>query len=140
MKKIFLTTTLIFLITGIFSCEPALKVTSDYDKNVNFQRYKTFSMYEVEKMSDAISQFNKDRIVNSIRNEMKNKGYTENDSNPDLFINPVAILADKVAVSASTNYYGFGGIYRPYGWGAGTIATNYNVQHYNWWLFDYRSD
>jgi hypothetical protein len=42
-------------------------------------------------------------------------------------------LKDKQSVSSNTNYYGYGGYYRPYGWGGGMGATGYttyNVQEY----------
>jgi hypothetical protein len=123
---------MVFMLAAIYSCGPSLKVTSDYDKAANFAQYKTFSLYQDAKVSDAISQLNHDRVINSIKSEMVKKGYQENTSSPDVLVNAVAIFKDKVSVSATTDYYGYGGFYRPYYWGGGmsSSTTNYNTRHY----------
>jgi hypothetical protein len=124
---------LIITITAIISCGPTLKVTTDFDKEANFAGYKTFAIYQNESIHDAISQLNQDRIWNAIKNEMSKKGLTENASSPDVLVNAVAIFKDKVSVSSNTNYYGYGGYYRPYYWGGGmamSSSTNYDVHHY----------
>jgi hypothetical protein len=116
----------------IIACGPSLKVTSDSDSSVDFTKFKSFSLYGGSKNAH-ISPLNQDRIVNAIRNEMKGKGFVEDDTSPDLLVNAVAILKDKQEVTASTNYYGYGGAYRPYYWGAGmstSSSTTYDVQQY----------
>jgi hypothetical protein len=125
-----LSTVLLLLVFA--SCGPSLKVSSDYDKTANFGQYKTFSMYKEAKM-DAISELNARRITDAIRAEMVKKGFQETDANPDLLVNPVAILKDRTSVTSNTDFYGYGGAYRPYYWGAGagfSSNTSYNVQHY----------
>lgn len=130
MKKYYSAVCLLMLLT--VSCGPSLKVSSDSDKSVNFQQYKTFSLYTNDSSSGAISPLNKQRLENAVLSEMQKKGFTVNNSNPDLLVNTVTILKDKVAVSSTTDYYGYGGIYRPYYWGAGSMYSNttYNVDHY----------
>jgi hypothetical protein len=133
MKKLYRVGILIAVTVIVVSCGPSLKVSSDYDKAANFGQYKTFSLYRSDSLHESISQLNQDRIFNSVKNEMTKKGFQETTSNPDLLINVVAILKDRVAVSSTTDYYGYGGVYRPYYWGTGmgtTSTTNYNVQHY----------
>jgi hypothetical protein len=132
MKKNLLPVSITALLITMMGCEPALKVTSDYDKQANFGQYKTFSLYEDIKIHDAISPLNHDRILNSIKSEMLKKGYQETKTSPDVLVNAVAILKDRVSVSATTDYYGYGGYYRPYYWGGGmsTSTTNYNTRHY----------
>ena len=132
MKKIQAIVLVLFLATIIASCGSQLQVTSDYDKAANFTQYKTFALYKSDQM-DAISELNSRRITEAIRNEMVKKGFTETETNPDLWVNPVAILKDRTSVSANTNYYGYGGVYRPYYWGTGVGAsstTSYDVYHY----------
>lgn len=115
----------------VWSCGPTLKVNTDYDKSVDFSKYKTFSLYKMDTNS-GISELNQKRIATAIRNEMISKGFQENTSSPDMLVNQVAIFKDKVAVSSTTNYYGYGGVYRPYYWsGAGVSGTtSYNVDEY----------
>lgn len=100
------------------SCGSTLRVTNDYDRNTNFSTYKTFSIYSV-KTTGSVSQLNADRIVSAIKAEMTSKGYSYVESHGDLTINAITILKDKQSVSASTNYYGYGGLYRPYGYYGG---------------------
>lgn len=114
------------------ACGPTLTVTSDYDKSVQFGNYKTFVVV-MDTAHNGVSAFNRDRIMNSVRTEMMKKGYTENTTSPDMIVDIATILKDRVAVSSNTNYYGYGGYYRPYGWGGGMGAsghTTYDVQHY----------
>jgi len=121
------------LIVGyLVSCGPSLKVTDDYDKSVNFDQYKTFALYNSDSIHDAISPLNQQRIIKAVKDEMVKKGFQENTSNPDVLVNITAVLQNRVAVSSSTDYYGYGGMYRPYYWGGGmgSSTTNYNVQHY----------
>ncbi|HQS56000.1 MAG TPA: DUF4136 domain-containing protein, partial [Sediminibacterium sp.] len=114
------------------SCGPALKVSTDFDKNAVFSNYKTFSVYNL-KTTGSVSQLNADRIVNAIKSELTTKGFQEAGNNADLIINAVTVLKDKQSVSASTNYYGYGGIYRPYSyWGGGMGVGSTTVSTYNY--------
>lgn len=115
------------------SCGPSVKVSTDYDRSANFQQYKTFSMYKLDGKTDAISELNANRITSAVRNEMTKKGFQETSDNPDLLVNTVTIMKDRQSVSSNTDFYGYGGAYRPYAWGAGmgvSGTTTYNVQDY----------
>lgn len=113
------------------SCEPSLKVTSDYDKSANFSQYKTFRMVQLDMQHQTISQLNQNRIINAVKGEMGKKGFAES-ADPDVFVNATIILKDQQSVTANTNYYGYGGYYRPYAWGTGMSSsyTTYDVQNY----------
>ena len=115
----------------MYSCEPALQVTSDYDKTVNFQPYKTYQLVQVDVQHQSISQLNQTRIINAVRSEMTRKGFQES-VDADLKVNAAVIMQDKKSVTANTDYYGYGGYYRPYMWGAGmtSSSTTYSVQNY----------
>ena len=132
MKRIIQISFPAVLIVTALSCGPGLKVTTDYDKQADFKKYKTFALYTPENIHDAISQLNRDRIIAAIKNEMTKRGLQEASSSPELLVNPVAIFQDRASVSANSNYYGYGGVYRPYYWGvAGTSSTTtYDVRHY----------
>lgn len=117
----------------LYSCGPTVKVTTDYDHSVNFSQYKTFAVYDLKALEGQMSQLNADRVTNAIRVEMINKGFKEVTSNPDLKVNAVTILKDKQQVTSNTDYYGYGGLYRPYGyWGGGMASgsTTYNTYDY----------
>ncbi|MBZ4035911.1 DUF4136 domain-containing protein [Flavobacterium sp. 17A] len=111
----------------IYGCSPTVKVTSDYDHSANFSQYKTFAVYDLKAQEGQVNQLNVDRVSKAIRSEMLAKGFTESD-NPDLKVNAVSILKNKTSVSANTNFYGYGGMYRPYGyWGGGAMMGGANT-------------
>ncbi|PZF73628.1 DUF4136 domain-containing protein [Taibaiella soli] len=116
----------------ITACTPQLKVTTDYDRKADFSKYKTFSLYVPEEKNETISQLNRSRIESAVKAEMVKKGLQEASSNPDVLVNVVTIIKNEQQVTANTNYYGYGGYYRPYGWGGGMASgyTTYNVTDY----------
>lgn len=125
---------MIAIVFFVTSCSSPLKVSTDYDKSVNFRNYKTFSVYNL-KTTGSVSQLNADRISNAIRNEMIKKGFTEAGDNAELMVNAVVVLKDKQSTTATTNYYGYGGLYRPYGYyggmgGMGMGSTSVNTYEY----------
>ena len=124
--------TSIFLAFVIAGCEAPLKVTSDYDKTVSFSNYSTFSIDSLIEKEQSVSELNVNRIIDGIRAAMVSKGFKEDRSNPDVRINAVTIMKDRKEVTANTNYYGYGGVYRPYGWGTASTGayTTYNVSDY----------
>ena len=116
----------------VASCGSTLKVTNDYDKSANFSTYNSFSIYSV-KTTGSVSKLNADRIVEAIKAEMISKGLKYVESNGDLTINAITILKDKQSVTASTNYYGYGGLYRPYGYYGGMgMGANTSVSTYSY--------
>ncbi len=123
---------LIPLFEGILlvSCGPTLQVRSDYDKRVDFTRYRTYELYNGT--GNNISSLNQDRVLRSVRQEMQKKGFVEDSVHPDLLVNTSAIVGNGTEVSSNTNYYGYGGVARPYYWGAGMSSsyTTYDVTHY----------
>lgn len=125
----------IFLLVLLYSCSPTVKVTTDYDHSANFNEYKTFAVFDLKAQEGQVNQLNADRVMNAIRSEMIAKGFTESASNPDLKVNAVSILKNKQSVTADTNFYGYGGMYRPYGyWGGGAMmgggTTTFNTYDY----------
>jgi len=124
------------LFLGMFySCSPTVNVTTDYDHAANFGEYKTFAVYDLKAQEGQVNQLNVDRVTNAIRSEMIAKGFTETSSNPDLKVNAVTILKNKQSVTANSDFYGYGGMYRPYGyWGGGGMmggaSTTFNTYDY----------
>src|SRR5687768_7162861 len=105
MKSILTKPAVFTLLVTIMSCSTPVKVTSDYDKNVNFRQYKTFSLNKVDDATkQSISQLNQDRIYNAVRQQLIAKNLTES-TTPDLLVHVVTILKDKQSVTANTNYY-----------------------------------
>ena len=126
---------LFILITLVFitACSSPLKVTSDFDNSVDFTKYKTYGFYQLQDKSGAVSQLNQNRIIDAVKKQMAAKGFTESETNPDVLVNVVAYLKERQQVTANTNYYGYGGYYRPYAWGGGMASgtTTYSTYNYH---------
>lgn len=132
MRSIKETMLALLIAASLYACAPALSVSTDFDSATDFSKYKTFAFYELKEKSGYISDLNKDRIVSAVKNEFEKKGLTESRTNPDLYINVVTMLKERKDVSRTTDYYGYGGFYRPYMWGTPPMfsTSQYNVDYY----------
>jgi len=109
------------------ACSAPVKVVTDYDRKTDFSKFKSFSFYQLTDKGPGLSELNQQRIINAITVELVKKGLVENSTNPDLLVNATAIVTEKKQVTA-TNYYNYGGYYRPYHWGPAYAGpTVYNV-------------
>ncbi|WP_336516905.1 DUF4136 domain-containing protein [Pollutibacter soli] len=113
----------IVIILYALSCSPSLKVYSDYDRSQTFTKFKTYALFASDSSKPALSELNKKRILSAIQSEMVKKGFIENTTKPDLLVNAVAVRKNEVGVSFATDYYGYGGVYRPYAW-SGTLGLS----------------
>ena len=128
MKR-FMQSLILLMAVVFFAACSSVKVSSDYDRMAEFSKYKSFSFFQLTDKGPGLSELNRDRIVNAIKAEMIKKGFTENNSNPDLLVNATAILKTEKQVTANT--YGYGGYYRPYYYRAGYGGTTtINVSEY----------
>ncbi len=131
MKKIFPFVFSLLAITGFVACN-TLKVTTDYNSSVDFTKYKTFNFYEITDAGESISELNKDRFIKAIKAELAKKGFVSTETNPDMWVRATTVLTSKRTVTATTNYYGYGGYYRPYYYGPGYAgaSTTYHEGQY----------
>jgi hypothetical protein len=131
MKKVTISSFLLIITVALItSCGPSLKVSSDYDKSADFTTYRTFSMYDL-KTSGRVSQLNRERIAKYIKAEMTKRGFKETNTNPDLMVNAVTVIKDKRSLVANSNYYSYGGFYRPYAyWAPASRYTTVSTYEY----------
>jgi len=120
------------------SCS-SLKVTSDYDKTVDFTQYKSLTYYGWAQESDKmLNRFDKERIESSAAAEFKKRGVDVVESDGDLIVTLFIVTEDKTQVSANTTnmggyYGGYGGYYGygpGWGYGGGMSTTTYNEYEY----------
>lgn len=95
-----------FIVT---SCS-SVRVASDYDKEANFNSYKTFAFYKTGIDKAEISDLDKRRILRAIESELIAKGFTKSE-NPDLLVSIFTKSNERVNVYNNT--WGYGG----WGWG-----------------------
>jgi len=97
----------------ISSCS-AVRVSSDYDQNINFAEYKTYAFYKPGIDKAEISDLDKKRILRAIEKEMTAKGFTKSD-NPTILVSIFAKANKRVSVYQNNRFgFGFGGFYGPY--------------------------
>lgn len=113
-----------------------LSVSSDYDKSIDFTKFKTYSYYGWEKDSDKIlNDIDKNRIEKAFENEFTKRGMTLVKENADLVVSLYIVTQEKQQTTATTTgmgggyggYYGYG---PGYGWGGGMATTTYNTYDY----------
>lgn len=100
----------LLLLFFLASCD-AVHINSDYDKKVDFSKYKTYAFYKTGIDKVEISDLDKKRILRSIDEDLLAKGFTKSET-PDLLIN----ISTKEREQVNVNQFnaGFG-----YGWGFG---------------------
>lgn len=102
----------------------SVRVSSDYDKKIDFKQYKTFAFYKKGIDKVDISDLDKRRILRAIETDLLTKGFTKSE-NPDLLVNIFTKSREKINVYNNNYhgwypfYYGGYGFYDGYGFGYG---------------------
>ncbi|WP_347924360.1 DUF4136 domain-containing protein [Pontimicrobium sp. SW4] len=115
MKKLFylLPVTLLFLATS--SCV-SVRVASDYDRNANFNTYKTFAFFKDGIDKAEISDLDKRRILRAVEAELLAKGFTKSE-NPNLLVSIFTKSREKINVyNNGWGHYGYGWGWSPWYW------------------------
>ncbi|HMC00765.1 MAG TPA: DUF4136 domain-containing protein [Flavobacteriaceae bacterium] len=115
MKKLIQKLSLLTLLLVITSCS-SVKVATDYDKNANFNEYKTFAFYKPGIDKAEINDLDKRRLLRAIEAELLAKGLTKSET-PDLLISLFTKSREQINVYNN----GFG----PYGYGWGWYPWYY---------------
>ena len=121
MRKLALFSLIIFL----FSCS-SIQVAYDYDKNVDFSKYKTYG-YTEESLKLPLNQLNLQRMIDAVDTAMKTKGFTES-KDADIAVDLHLKTQKQVEATATTTGAGYGP-YR-YRWGGGMATTQVNYNEY----------
>ena len=126
----------------IMSSCATLKVNTDYDKSVDFSKYKTYSFYGWAKESNKIlTPFDQERIEKAFGAEFAKRGLKFVPQGGDLTVALYIATEHKQETTATTTstgmngYYGYGGYwgYGPsWGWGPGFTSshTTYDTEEY----------
>lgn len=132
MKKIILSSGIIIIL--LISCTTTYNsVSTDYDRVVDFTKYKTFAWLP-DNADTANTPYNNDIIRNNIRNYigqcMSDRSYTVDLENPDLLmlLEITNAKKERVVTVYPTSYY-----YSPYYYGSTFYSPypfGYYYQHY----------
>lgn len=128
MKNILKFLPVILLLFVVSSCS-SVKVASDYDKNANFNNYKTFAFFKTGIDKAEINDLDKRRILRAIEAELLAKGFTKSEQ-PDMLVSIFTNSREKVNVYTNGyGPYGYGWGWYPwywggYGYGGSTVTTS----------------
>ena len=128
---------LLLSIAFLVACS-SLTVKSDYDKEADFTKYKTFEYYGWEEDSDKIlNRFEKERIEKAFSDEFRKRGLQYVENRGDMVVSLFIVAEQKTSTTAHTNHYNMGGYgyggfgyYGGMGMGMGTSTTTYSEQDY----------
>ncbi|WP_127018531.1 DUF4136 domain-containing protein [Flagellimonas beolgyonensis] len=100
----------------LVSCS-TVSVVSDYDKQADFNEYKSYAFYKTGIDKAQISDLDKKRILRAIETELTARGFVKSD-NPDVLISIFTKERERVDVYNNSGW-GWGGFYNPWVWGPG---------------------
>ncbi|WP_458627661.1 DUF4136 domain-containing protein [Winogradskyella sp. PC D3.3] len=119
MKKLLKFTPVFLLLLILASCS-SVKVAADYDREANFNNYKTFAFFKPGIDKAEINDIDKRRILRAIEAELMAKGYTKSE-NPDMLVS--IFTKSNQRVDVYNNAWGYGawgwGGYGGWGWRSG---------------------
>lgn len=106
----------IVILLMFFTACSTVRVSYDFDKNTNFNSFKTYNFHQkgIDKLE--VNDLDKRRILGAIEQQMAAKGFTKSD-NPDLYINVLASSKEKINID--NGYYG--GYWGPYWAGSSRV-------------------
>ena len=111
----------IALIAMVITSCSSVRVAADYDRDVDFNQYKTFAFFKSGIDKAEISDLDKKRILRAIEAELLAKGYTKSE-NPDMLVS--IFTKSNQRVDVYNNSWGFGA----WGWGAPGWGWGWNMQ------------
>ena len=118
---------LLFLFV-VASCS-SVRVASDFDKNADFNQYKTYAFYKSGIDKVEISDLDKRRILAAIDTELASKGFTKSE-NPDLLINIFTKSRQQVDINQFNAGwgYGWGWGWNPWMWGGNNTSVSTSTE------------
>ncbi|WP_159018399.1 DUF4136 domain-containing protein [Algibacter sp. L3A6] len=132
MKTFLKTLPLLALLIVVTSCS-SVKVAADYDKDANFNNYKTFAFFKTGIDKAEISDLDKRRILRAIEAELIAKGFTKSED-PDLLISLFTKANQRVDVYNNSwgrgawGWGGYGGFGPGWGWGFNQPSVSTSTQ------------
>ena len=125
-----------FMIMLLIAQTSIAQVKSDYDKEADFSKYKTYTFAGWQENSDKIlNEFDKKRILDALRSEFSNKGMEVVESDGDAIITLFIVVNQKTSTTAYTDFNGGMGYGGRWGWGyggmgMGSATTTYTESDY----------
>ena len=114
--------TLLFVLS---SCS-GLKVAQHYDEEMDFTLHKSFFIMPPDPFVDIhVNKYDKELLLHYIADEMKARGYKQNEATGDLVVNMSLIMNDETGFTNYNQYYNMSGYRFVYTWGYGYSGGYY---------------
>jgi len=111
----------------LFSCN-TVKVVTDYDTKVDFNKFKTFAFYKTGIDKAEISSLDKKRVLRALESELLAQGFTKSE-NPDMLVSFFTKSRRKVNINQNNNFgWGLGWGWNPWMWNG--MNNNLNINEY----------
>ncbi len=104
----------------------SIKVSTDYDREADFSKYKTYTLTDDAK-NLLVSDLDRRRLVDAVESGLTAKGFTAS-ANGDILVDLKVTTEQKETTTATTNGP-YGSAYR-YRWGSGFSTTDIDVETY----------
>jgi len=119
----------IILLLGVIvlSACSSIKVTTDYDNQVDFSKFKTIAFYKPEIDKSDISDLDKRRILRALESELVAQGFTKSDS-PSMLVSFFTKSRERVDVNQNNIGWGWGWGWNPWMMNGG--MNNVNVSQF----------
>lgn len=124
---------LVALIDGLAGCAAQRPlIRSDFNRAIDFKRYHTFGFFEKlatddDRYETLITRY----LKGAVTREMKSRGYTYLEKDPDLLVNFNVKLEEKQYVRTTSYPYGYYGYYG-YRWGYYGAWGGYDYYSYTY--------
>lgn len=124
----------LLMVMAIIVTASAQKVTTDFDKSIDFSKYKKFKFLGWQEDSDKImNELDKKRMRDAFENEFDKRELVYDETDADMSVSLFLVVKQKHSVNAYSDYYG-GGYSRysraRWGWGSGYATTTYSEDDY----------
>ena len=137
MKRIIFIALTVLLVIGA-GCGSSITITTDYDKEVDFNNYKSFGFLKWNNESAAlVNDIDRRRLENAVAAQLEKRGMKRVDGMGDTMIGFHIVVEQKTGTTSYTNHYGGMGYYGGgfgYGYGypyGGSSTTTTSTYTYN---------
>lgn len=119
---------------SLYACN-TLKLTTDFDKTVDFSAYQTVEFHGWDQGGDlGINRFDKQKIEKAFAEEFEKRGFKKGEQGEGEMVVSLHVVSQQKTTTTANSYYGYGGYYA-YGpmhrWGPGYATTSYHTYDYN---------
>lgn len=116
-------------------CSPSISITTDYDKSVDFSKFRTFGFLALDENSKKfVNDIDEQRLKDGVTRELEARGWKKVEGIGDAMVGFHVIVEQKTGTTAYTNYYG--GMGYGYGFGYGYYGapgmSSTTVQQYDY--------